>query len=132
MNIKNNKKINEIEEINNMLCPLCNSKLIFKFININNKMILCLNNECLFPMNNIDMDKYIFNIKKDDFNEFKSNIKKLFEQILSNDSIYEQKIKKFNKEEFKLESKQSDLSEIISNYDKHPFFDSFSDNENLL
>ena len=52
MNIKT-KKNNEIEESINMLCPLCSSRLILKFINKNNKILLCENRGCLFPMNQL-------------------------------------------------------------------------------
>ena len=129
MNIKTKKK-KENEESINILCPLCSSRLTLKFINKNNKILLCENKECLFPMNQLEMDKFIFNINIDNSNEFILNINKLIEQLISNGTEYKEEIKKGNKEELKFDSKNSDFSDIMSN-SEHPFLDSFSENDNL-
>ena len=112
MNIKT-KNNNEIEDSIDMLCPLCSSRLTLKFINKNKKILLCENRGCLFPLNQIEMDKFIFNINTDNPNEFILNINKLVEQPISNDNNYEDKIKKERKEELKLESRNSDFSDIM-------------------
>ena len=129
MNIKT-KKNNEIEESINMLCPLCSSRLILKFINKNNKILLCENRGCLFPMNQLEMEKFIFNINTDNPNDFILKINKLIVQSISNGINYEEGIKKGNIDELKLDSKNSDFSDIMSN-SEHPFLDSFSENDNL-
>ena len=129
MNIETKRK-KEMEESINMLCPLCSSRLTLKFINKNNKILLCENKECLFPMNQLEMDKFIFNINIDNSNEFILNINKLIEQLISNGTEYKEEIKKGNKEELKFDSKNSDFSDIMSN-SEHPFLDSFSENDNL-
>ena len=129
MNIKTKKK-NENEESINILCPLCSSRLTLKFINKNNKIFLCENRGCLFPMNQLEMDKFIFNINRDNLNEFILNINKLIEKPIPNDTKYKEEIKNGNKEELKLDSKNSDFSDIMSN-SEHPFLDSFSENDNL-
>ena len=129
MNIKTKKK-NEMEESINIRCPLCSSRLTLKFINKNNKILLCENKGCLFPMNQLEMDKFIFNINIDNPNEFILNIKKLIEQLISNGTEYKEEIKKGNKEELKLDSKNSDFSDMVSN-SEHLFLDSFSENDNL-
>ena len=129
MNIKTKKK-NEMEESINMRCPLCSSRLTLKFINKNNKILLCENKGCLFPMNQLEMDKFIFNINIDNPNEFIFNINKLIEQLISNGTEYKEEIKKGNKEELKLDSKNSDFSDVMSN-SEHPFLDSFSENDYL-
>ena len=130
MNIKN-KKNNELEESINTLCPLCSSRLNLKYINKNNKILLCENRGCLFPLNQLEMDKYIFNISTDNQNDFFLNINILIEHQISKGTNYEEKIKKERKEELKLDSRNSDFSDIISNSDVHPFLDSFSENDNL-
>ena len=125
---ENNSKKNE--ETNNILCPLCSSKLLFKYINTTNKMFLCSNNRCLFPMENSDMDKYIFNTKEHNLNEFMININKLvFEQSLSNDTHFEEIFKNVNKNEIKLDSKNLEDSDFLS-LNNH-FYDSFSENDNI-
>ena len=129
MNIKT-KKNNKIEESIKMLCPLCSSRLTLKFINKNNKILLCENRGCLFPMNQLEMDKFIFNINRDNLNEFILNINKLIEQLLSYGTKYKEEIKNGNKEELKLDSKNSDFSDIMSN-SALPFLDSFSENDNI-
>ena len=130
MNIKN-KKNNELEESINILCPLCSSRLTLKYINKNNKILLCENRECLFPLNQIEMDKFIFNISTDNPIDFFLIINKLIESQISNSTNYEEKIKKERKEELKLDSRNSDFSDIMSNSEVHPFLDSFSENDNL-
>ena len=129
MNIKT-KKNNEIEESINMLCPLCSSRLILKFINKNNKILLCENRGCLFPMNQLEMEKFIFNINTDNPNDFILKINKLIVHPISNGINYEEEVKKGNIDELKLDSKNSDFSDIMSN-SEHPFLDSFSENDNL-
>ena len=129
MNIKT-KKNNEIEESINMLCPLCSSRLILKFINKNNKILLCENRGCLFPMNQLEMEKFIFNINTDNPNDFILKINKLIVQSISNGINYEEEVKKGNIDELKLDSKNSDFSDIMSNSEHH-FLDSFSENDNL-
>ena len=132
MNIKKNKNSNIDEEINNLSCPLCYSRLLFKHINLNNKMIFCSNKKCLFPMNLSDMNKFIIEINTGKVSEFILNIKKLvFEQSLSNDTNCEEKFKKINKDELNGDSKNLDCSDILSNNEQHHFFDSFSENDNL-
>ena len=126
------KKNKRVEEINNILCPLCSSRLIFKYINLNNKMIFCSNNKCLFPMDQIDMDKFIFQTKEDNLSEYIENIKKIiFEQSLSNVTNFEEKFKKVNKNELKIDTNNLDYSDILSSNDRQPFFDSFSDKDNF-
>ena len=130
MNIQN-KKNNELEESINILCPLCSSRLTLKYINKNNKILLCENRECLFPLNQIEMDKFIFNISTDSPIDFFLIINKLIESQISNSTNYEEKIKKERKEELKLDSRNSNFSDIMSNSEVHPFLDSFSENDNL-
>ena len=88
MNIQN-KKNNELEESINILCPLCSSRLTLKYINKNNKILLCENRECLFPLNQIEMDKFIFNIITDRQNDFILNINKLIDNQISKGINYE-------------------------------------------
>ena len=130
MNIKN-KKNNELEDSINMICPLCSSRLTLKYINKNNKILLCENRGCLFPLNQIEMDKFIFNIITDNQNDFILNINKLIDNQISKGINYEGIIKKERKEELKLDSRNSDFSDIMSNSEVHPFLDSFSENDNL-
>ena len=130
MNIKN-KKNNELEDSINMICPLCSSRLTLKYINKNNKILLCENRGCLFPLNQIEMDKFIFNIITDNQNDFILNINKLIDNQISKGINYEEIIKKERKEELKLDSRNSDFSDIMSNSEVHPFLDSFSENDNL-
>ena len=127
-----NHKKNDNEDINNILCPLCFSKMLFKYINQNNKIFFCSNNKCIFPMNHIEMEKFIFHTNKDNINEFISKIKKIvFEMSLSNDTNYEERIRPKIKEEFKINIDNLVNSDIISNDDKQHFFDSFSESYNL-
>ena len=131
MNDNSFNKVSDNEDINNILCPLCLSRMVFKYINKNNKIFFCSNNKCIFPMNHIDMEKFIFNINKDNISKFISKIKKIvFEMSLSNDTNYEERIKSNNKKEFKISTDNLDYSDIISNNDKQHFFDSFSENDN--
>ena len=131
MNIKTKKNNEHEESINMLLCPLCSSRLTLKYINKNNKIILCENRGCLFPLNQLEIDKFIFNISTDNSNDFFLNINKLIEQLISNGTEYKEEIKKESKEELKLDSRNSDFSDIISNSEVHPFLDSFSENDNL-
>ena len=131
MNIKTKKNNEHEESINMLLCPLCSSRLTLKYINKNNKIILCEKRGCLFPLNQLEIDKFIFNISTDNSNDFFLNINKLIEHPISNGTNYEDKIKKESKEELKLDSRNSDFSDIISNSEVHQFLDSFSENDNL-
>ena len=127
--MKQNKRV---EEINNILCPLCSSRLIFKYINQKKKIFLCSNAQCIFPMDQFDMDKFIIQTNEDNLNEFISNIKKIiFEQSLSNDTNFEENFKKSNKDEPKIDTKNLDYSDILSSNDRQPFFDSFSEKDNF-
>ena len=128
--MKENKKV---EETISILCPLCSSRLIFKYINQNNKMLVCSNNKCLFPMEQIDMDKFIFQTKEDNLREFSANIKKIiFEQSLSNNTNFEEKFNIINKDELKMGEKNLDYSDILSSNDRQSFFDSFSEKDNYV
>ena len=112
---------------NNILCPICSSGLIFKYINIDNKIFFCSNNKCIFPMGNNDMDKFIFNVKKDNLNDFIADIKKIiFEYSLSNDTNSEDKDKNGNK--MKLISQDNSFNSDLLHNDDNVFFDSFSAN----
>ena len=125
-------KIIDSEDINKIFCPLCLSRMLFKYINQNNKIFICSNNKCIFPMNHIDMEKFIFNINKDNLNEFIIKIKKIvFEMLLSSDTNYEEKNRAKNKGEFNINTDNLEYSDIISNNDKQHFFDSFSEGDNL-
>ena len=126
------KKNKKVEEINNILCPLCSTRLIFKYINQKNKMFLCSNNKCMFPMDQIDMGKFIFQTNEDNLCEFILNIKKIiFDQSLSNDTNFEEKFKRLNKNELKIDTKNLDNSGILMSNDRLPFFDSFSEKDNF-
>ena len=128
MNRKNNMKLNNNEnsDPNNISCPLCCSKLIFKYINPNTKMLFCSKKNCIFPMNSTEMDKFIFSGNKNEINGFFNSIKKLIsDQTLSNDTNFEEKIKQSNKDD----SQHLDYSDINSINDKNNFFDSFNENE---
>ncbi len=130
MNTKNNTILNKNENLNSndLLCPECASKLIFKHINLKNKMLFCSNKNCLFPMNSADMDNFIFNGNQTDLDEFFSNIKKIvFQQTLTNESNFEDKVKKINKDTLQ----NLDYSDILSNTDKNNFLDFLSENEDI-
>ncbi len=79
-------------------------------------------------MNSADMDKFIFNGNQTDLDEFFSNIKKIvFQQTLTNESNFEDKVKKINKDTLQ----NLDYSDILSNTDKNNFLDFLSENEDI-
>ena len=107
---KNSMKKNEMEELNNISCPLCFSKLIFKSINKNNQILACSNEECLFPLDNANMDKFILKINNDNLTSFLSNLKSLVvEQSCGSDTNMEDKLKKYKNE--KIEN--DDFSDFV-------------------
>ena len=107
---KNSVKVNEMEELNNISCPLCFSKLIFKSINKISQILTCSNEECLFPLDNANMDKFILNINNDNLASFLSNLKSLVvEQSCGSDTNMEDKLKKYKNE--KIEN--DDFSDFV-------------------
>ena len=107
---KNSMKKNEMEELNNISCPLCFSKLIFKSINKNSQILACSNEECLFPLDNANMDKFILKINNDNLTSFLSNLKSLVvEQSCGSDTNMEDKLKKYKNE--KIEN--DDFSDFV-------------------
>ena len=107
---KNSVKKNEMEELNNISCPLCFSKLIFKSINKNSQIFACSNEECLFPLDNANMDKFILKINNDNLTSFLSNLKSLVvEQSCGSDTNMEDKLKKYKNE--KIEN--DDFSDFV-------------------
>ena len=125
-----NKKL-ENEEMNNLFCPSCNSRLLFRCININTKIFLCSNDKCLFPMNNNDIDRFIFNVN-DKLKTFIFNVKRsIAEQSSSEGGNSELKKCAENKDEMDEGSKNSQYSFLSSNHDKHNLFESYSEEESL-
>ncbi len=107
---KNVVKSNEIEELNNISCPLCFSKLIFKSLNKNSQLLTCSNEECLFPLDNANMNKFVLNINNDNLATFLSNLKSLVvDQSCGSDTNMEDKLKKYKNEKFE----NDDYSEFI-------------------
>ena len=107
---KNSVKKNEMEELNKISCPLCFSKLIFKSINKNSQILACSNEECLFPLDNANMDKFILKINNDNLTSFLSNLKSLVvEQSCGSDTNMEDKLKKYKNE--KIEN--DDFSDFV-------------------
>ena len=107
---KNVVKSNEIEELNNISCPLCFSKLIFKSLNKNSQLLTCSNDECLFPLDNANMNKFVLNINNDNLATFLSNLKSLVvDQSCGSDTNMEDKLKKYKNEKFE----NDDYSEFI-------------------
>ena len=107
---KNSVKKNEMEELNNISCPLCFSKLIFKSINKNSQILACSNEECLFPLDNANMDKFILKINNDNLTSFLSNLKSLVvEKSCESDTNMEDKLKKYKNE--KIEN--DDFSDFV-------------------
>ena len=108
----NKKKKNEIEELNNIFCPVCFSKLIFKSLNKNNQILSCSNEECLFPLDNANMNKFIININSDNLTSFLTNLKNLvIDQSYASDTNIEDKLKKYKNEKF--ESQRDEFSDIV-------------------
>ena len=109
---KNTKKKNENEELNNISCPICFSKLIFKSLNKNNQILACSNDECLFPLNNANMDKFIININDDNLTSFLINLRNLvLDQSYASDTNIEEKLKKYKDE--KVEPQKDGFSDIV-------------------
>ena len=109
---KNTKKKNENEELNNISCPICFSKLIFKSLNKNNQILACSNYECLFPLNNANMNKFIININDDNLTSFLINLKNLvLDQSYASDTNIEEKLKKYKDE--KVEPQKDGFSDIV-------------------
>ena len=107
---KNVVKSNEIQELNNIFCPLCFSKLIFKSLNKNSQLLTCSNEECLFPLDNANMNKFVLNINNDNLATFLSNLKSLVvDQSCGSDTNMEDKLKKYKNEKFE----NDDYSEFI-------------------
>ena len=107
---KNVVKSNEIEELNNISCPLCFSKLIFKSLNKNSQLLTCSNEECLFPLDNANMNKFVLNINNGNLATFLSNLKSLVvDQSYGSDTNMEDKLKKYKNEKFE----NDDYSEFI-------------------
>ena len=107
---KNSVKKNEMEELNNISCPLCFSKLIFKSLNKNSQLLTCSNEECLFPLDNANMSKFIININNDDLTSFMSNLKNiLMDHSSASDTNMEDKLKKYKNE--KIEN--DDFSDFV-------------------
>ena len=82
----------------------------------------------MFPLDSIDMDKYIFNESNQTWDNYLSNIKKLLIQpcipcITTNDTIVEEKTNK--KEKFDL-----NINNMSSCEDKYEGFFSDNDDEN--
>ena len=108
----NKKKKNEIEELNNIFCPVCFSKLIFKSLNKNNQILSCSNEECLFPLDNANMNKFIINLNSDNLTSFFTNLKNLvIDQSYASDTNIEDKLKKYKNEKF--ESQRDEFSDIV-------------------
>ena len=109
---KNTKKKNENEELNNISCPICFSKLIFKSLNKNNQILACSNDECLFPLNNANMNKFIININDDNLTSFLINLRNLvLDQSYASDTNIEEKLKKYKDE--KVEPQKDGFSDIV-------------------
>ena len=108
------------EEINNILCPSCFSKLVFKSLNKNEQILTCSNLNCLFPMNNENMNKFIIDIKKDDLTLFLSNLKNsITEQSCISDTNIEEKLKKYKND--KSEEQNDEFSENLIDIQSNSF-----------
>ena len=98
---KNAMKMNQREELNDISCPLCFSTLVFKSINKNSQILTCSNEDCLFPLDNANMSKFIININNDNLTTFLSNLKNLLhEKSYVSDTNIEDKLKKYKNEKF--------------------------------
>ena len=108
----NTKKENEKKELNDIYCPICFSKLIFKSLNKNNQILSCSNNECLFPLDNANMQKFIININEDNLTSFFKNLKNLvLDQSNASDTNMEDKLKKYKNEKY--ETQKDEFSDIL-------------------
>ena len=105
-------KINGIEELNNIICPSCSSKLIFKSLNKNNQILSCSNEKCLFPMDSEHMSRYIMDIKKDDIYSFIAKLKYPESELsFISDTNIEDKLKKYK--DIKIDSANDEISENL-------------------
>ena len=119
-------KKNGYEELNNIFCPTCFSKLVFKSLNKNEQLLTCSNLSCLFPMNNENMNKFIFNIKRDDITHFLSDLKhSISEQSCISDTNIEEKLKKYKND--KSEDQNDEFSENLIDIQSNSFILSQND-----
>ena len=113
-------KINGIEELNNMFCPSCSSKLVFKSLNKNNQILSCSNEKCLFPMDSEHMSRYIMDIKKDDINSFIAKLKYPESELsFISDTNIEDKLKKYK--DIKIDSANDEISENLFDIQSNSF-----------
>ena len=113
-------KINGIEELNNIICPSCSSKLIFKSLNKNNQILSCSNEKCLFPMDSEHMSRYIMDIKKDDINSFIAKLKYPESELsFISDTNIEDKLKKYK--DIKIDSANDEISENLFDIQSNSF-----------
>ena len=120
------EKKNGNEDLNNIFCPSCFSKLVFKSLNKNEQLLACSNLDCLFPMNCENMNKYIFDVKRDDLTRFLYNLKNtISEQSCIADTNIEEKLKKYKSDEF--EDKNDEFSENLIEIQSNSFLLSQND-----
>ena len=113
-------KINGIEELNNIICPSCSSKLIFKSLNKTNQILSCSNEKCLFPMDSEHMSRYIMDIKKDDINSFIAKLKYPESELsFISDTNIEDKLKKYK--DIKIDSANDEISENLFDIQSNSF-----------
>ena len=113
-------KINGIEELNNIICPSCSSKLIFKSLNKNNQILSCSNEKCLFPMDSEHMSRYIMDIKNDDINSFIAKLKYPESELsFISDTNIEDKLKKYK--DIKIDSANDEISENLFDIQSNSF-----------
>ena len=113
-------KINWIEELNNIICPSCSSKLIFKSLNKTNQILSCSNEKCLFPMDSEHMSRYIMDIKKDDINSFIAKLKYPESELsFISDTNIEDKLKKYK--DIKIDSANDEISENLFDIQSNSF-----------
>ena len=117
---KKHVKKNGNEDLNDIFCPSCFSKLVFKSLNKNEQILTCSNLNCLFPMNNENMNKFIIDIKKDDLTLFLSNLKNsITEQSCISDTNIEEKLKKYKID--KSEEQNDEFSENLIDIQSNSF-----------
>ena len=113
-------KINGIEELNNIICPSCSSKLIFKSLNKTNQILSCSNEKCLFPMDSEHMSRYIMDIKKDDINSFIAKLKYPESELsFISDTNIDDKLKKYK--DIKIDSANDEISENLFDIQSNSF-----------
>ena len=123
---KKQVKKKENEELNNICCPTCFSKLVFKSLNKNEQLLACSNLNCLFPMNNENMNKFIFDIKRDELTHFLSNLKNsISEQSCISDTNIEEKLKRYKND--KTDEKNDEFSENLIDIQSNSFILSQND-----